>query len=151
MTSGSVKAIAIALFLGLTYSAHVLSEVPGGMTIGGGFEKKTKIQRDNSAVLFSAHKLEGIPACVSVVPRNDGNLELTIFNEPPGGAPETLTVLLPTKEQGRTDCVQGLVRALVTCTGGDCEFDWRVDQLAPVEASDPGGPNDPPDDPQEPF
>lgn len=150
MTSRSATAIAIAAFIGLTYATVSLAEVPGGKTIGGGVEKKTKLSRDDSAVLFSAHKLAGIPACITVVPRNDGNLELTIFNEPAGGAADTLTILIPTKEQGRTDCVQGLVRALITCTGGDCEFDWRVDQLAPIAEPDPGGPNET-NDPQEPF
>lgn len=129
----------------LTLSSYVAAERPGGKTIGGGFEGPTKLKRGDSWPVFTTHKTKGIPACITVSPKNDGDLELTILDDAASGGPGLVSISIPSKGLIRTDCFQGLVTARIQCIGGNCEFHWRVDQLGPLPGSTPDDPDKPGD------
>lgn len=136
-----MKNIAIVT-LGLMMSFPIAyakdEESPGGQTIGGGMNAKVQASEGFGATIFQCIDC-GVPACLTVRKMNDGNLRIQIVN----GAGEDRDLLFGTRKSTRTHCYAQLelARALCEAGRGDCDFQYRVDQMGPFAAMD--DPNDP--------
>lgn len=133
MKTASLIIVAVFGTILLTSSAWLGAEIPGGKTIAAGFEKQTKVRRDQfNEVLFNCRDC-AVMACLTVQKTNDSQIIL-FFQDDQG---LTFPIEPYPKDETRTDCHPRISKIGAQCIGlgggfgGDrgCEFHWRLDQI----------------------
>ena len=120
-----ILSVLIAAF-SLAFLPPAAAEQPGGQTVGGVSEKKSKLKAGDSRVVFNCNNCL-LPACVTFQRLNNGNVTLFTFDPNTPKRPFD-----PVKQRTETRCTLALNQVNISCLGGeDCEYSFRIDQLGP--------------------